>query len=107
MFISILVTTVFFCLNSGTVRRRWRPSVQNKKSEVELVLQSNYIEVCNALRSEVIATAPDVKECFNEYWENYNSCPLKGRDHILKSICPQVKCYCLVDFCLFMIYFVP
>lgn len=75
---------------SGTVRRRWRPSVQHKKCEVELVLQANYIEVCNAQRSELIATAPDIKECFNEYWTKYESCPLKGRDHILKSVSPQV-----------------
>ncbi|KAI8420817.1 hypothetical protein MSG28_008018 [Choristoneura fumiferana] len=74
----------------GTVRRRWRPSVQTKKSEVELVLQANYLEVCNAQRSAVIATAPDVKECFNDFWANFEACPLKGRDQILMSVCPQV-----------------
>ncbi|KAJ0177859.1 hypothetical protein K1T71_006732 [Dendrolimus kikuchii] len=74
----------------GTVRRRWRPSALSKKCEVELVLQANYIEVCNAQRSEVIATAPDIKECFDEYWMKYEGCPLKGRDHILKSVSPQV-----------------
>ncbi|XP_037296917.1 DNA helicase MCM9 [Manduca sexta] len=74
----------------GAVRRRWRPSVQNKKSEVELVLQANYIEVCNAQQSEVVSKAPDVKECFNDFWSKYESCPLKGRDQILKSVCPQV-----------------
>ncbi|XP_049871146.1 DNA helicase MCM9 [Pectinophora gossypiella] len=74
----------------GTVRRRWRPSVQTKKSEVELVLQANYLEVCNAQRSEVIATAPDIKNCFDEYWEKFQQCPLKGRDQILQAVCPQV-----------------
>ncbi|CAK1579457.1 unnamed protein product [Parnassius mnemosyne] len=74
----------------GTVRRRWRPSVQNKRSEVELVMQANYVEVSNAQRSEVIATAPDVKDCFNEYWSKFEACPLKGRDQILSSVCPQV-----------------
>ncbi|CAG5046497.1 unnamed protein product [Parnassius apollo] len=74
----------------GTVRRRWRPSVQNKRSEVELVMQANYVEVSNAKRSEVIATAPDIKDCFNEYWCKFEACPLKGRDQILSSVCPQV-----------------
>nr|XP_034828830.1 DNA helicase MCM9 [Maniola hyperantus] len=74
----------------GTVRRRWRPSVQAKKSEVELVLQANYIEVINAQRSEVIAMAPDVKDCFDDFWAKYQQCPLKGRDQILASVCPQV-----------------
>ncbi|XP_050349319.1 DNA helicase MCM9-like [Nymphalis io] len=74
----------------GTVRRRWRPSLQNKKSEVELVLQANYVEVINAQRSEVIAMAPDIKDCFDDYWRKYEQCPLKGRDQILSSVCPQV-----------------
>ncbi|XP_045535484.1 DNA helicase MCM9 [Papilio machaon] len=74
----------------GTIRRRWRPSVQNKKSEVELVMQANYLEVSNAQRSEVIASAPDVKDCFNEFWSKFEACPLKGRDQILASVCPQV-----------------
>ncbi|XP_063391677.1 DNA helicase MCM9-like [Cydia fagiglandana] len=74
----------------GTVRRRWRPAVQAKQSEVELVLQANYLEVCNAQKSEFLAAAPDVKECFDEFWEKYEACPLKGRDQILKSVCPQV-----------------
>ncbi|XP_022123387.2 DNA helicase MCM9 [Pieris rapae] len=74
----------------GIVRRRWRPSSQTKRSEVELVLQANYIDVINALRSEVIASAPDVKDCFDEFWSKYEKCPLKGRDRILESVCPQV-----------------
>lgn len=74
----------------ATVRRRWRPIGQNKKSEVDLVLQANFIEVCNAQRCEVIATAPDIKDCFNEFWLKYEACPLKGRDRILASVAPQV-----------------
>ncbi|XP_053605707.1 DNA helicase MCM9-like isoform X2 [Plodia interpunctella] len=74
----------------GTVRRRWRPTVQNKKVEVDLVLQANHIEVCNSQRSDVVTAAPDVKECFNEFWSQYQACPLKGRDQILCSVCPQV-----------------
>nr|XP_026485397.1 DNA helicase MCM9-like [Vanessa tameamea] len=74
----------------GIVRRRWHPAVQNKKSEVEIVLQANYIEVINAQRSEVIAMAPDIKDCFDDFWRKYEQCPLKGRDQILRSVCPQV-----------------
>ncbi|CAH2040637.1 unnamed protein product, partial [Iphiclides podalirius] len=74
----------------GTVRRRWRPAVQNKKSEVELLLHANYVEISNAQRSAVIATAPDIKKCFNEYWGKFEACPLQGRDRILSSVCPQV-----------------
>lgn len=88
----MIVLTIFVSSNSsGTVRRRWRPSVYNKKSEVELVLQSNFIEVCNAQRSEVVSTAPDIKDCFDEFWAKYEACPMKGRDRILASVCPQVR----------------
>lgn len=86
--LSFLLRKLFF---SGTIRRRWRPSVLNKKSEVELVMQANYLEVSNAQRSEVIASAPDVKDCFNEFWSKFEDCPLKGRDQILASVCPQVS----------------
>lgn len=34
--------------------------------------------------------APDVKDCFDEFWSKYEQCPLKGRDQILSSVCPQV-----------------
>lgn len=78
-------------MNSGTVRRRWRPCVQTKKSEVEVVLQANYIEVCNSQRSEVVSSAPDIKECFDEYWAKFEQCPLKGRDQILMGVSPQVN----------------
>ncbi|KAL0832169.1 hypothetical protein ABMA28_001626 [Loxostege sticticalis] len=74
----------------GTVRRRWRPTIQNKKAEVELVLQANYVEVCNSQRADVVSAAPDVKECFSEFWSKFEACPLKGRDQILASVCPQV-----------------
>ncbi|XP_060802180.1 DNA helicase MCM9 isoform X2 [Amyelois transitella] len=74
----------------GTVRRRWRPTAQNKKAEVELVLQANFVEVCNSQKSDVVTAAPDVKECFNEFWAQFHACPLKGRDQILCSVCPQV-----------------
>ncbi|RVE53562.1 hypothetical protein evm_001703 [Chilo suppressalis] len=74
----------------GTVRRRWRPTVQARKSEVELVLQANYVEVCNSQRSDVVSSAPDIKECFNEFWNKFEACPLKGRDQILRGVCPQV-----------------
>lgn len=38
-----------------------------------------------------MASAPDVKDCFDEFWLKYEACPLKGRDRILASVCPQVK----------------
>lgn len=96
LYLNNLTTLVLFLLtfvnsSSGTVRRRWRPSLQTKKSEVDLVFQANNLEVCNSQRCKVIATAPDIKECFTEYWSKFEACPLKGRDQILMSVCPQVN----------------
>jgi hypothetical protein len=33
----------------------------------------------------------EVIEKFEEYWSQYGDCPLKGRNGILKGICPQVR----------------
>jgi hypothetical protein len=33
----------------------------------------------------------EVIEKFEEYWSQYGACPLKGRNGILKGICPQVR----------------
>ncbi|GBP08082.1 DNA helicase MCM9 [Eumeta japonica] len=77
-------------VGNGIVRRRWRPCTQTKKTEVELVLQGNHVEVCNSQKSKVTTAAPDVKECFDHYWTKFENCPMKGRDQILMSICPQV-----------------
>lgn len=74
---------------SGIVRRRWRPSQHCRRSEVELVLQANSLEVSSTQGSTV--TAPDISGCFDDYWKLYENCPIKGRDHILSSVCPQVK----------------
>lgn len=86
----------------GIVRRRWRPTSYNKRSEVELVLQANFIQVCNSQKSQVIAAAPDVNDCFNEFWSLYKSCPMKGRDQILSAICPQVYGLYLVKLALLL-----
>ena len=64
---------------------------------MELVLQANYIEIINSQRSQVIAMAPDIKDCFDDFWDKYKQCPLKGRDQILSSVCPQVKYYYYVS----------
>lgn len=64
------------------------------------MLQANYIEVCNAQKSEVLSSAPDVKDCFDEFWSKYEACPMKGRDRILASVCPQVY---RTDVCTFLL----
>lgn len=74
----------------GIVRRRWRPGTANKRSEVELVFQANHIEVSNCQKTRTIAVAEDVKKCFEDFWQKFEKCPLRGRDVILSSICPQV-----------------
>lgn len=74
---------------SGIVKRRWGPLIPGKRIEVELVLRANHIQVNNgqSLPSLII---PEVRDQFVNFWEKYKTCPLKGRDLILKSFCPKV-----------------
>ncbi|RVE41475.1 hypothetical protein evm_013879 [Chilo suppressalis] len=51
----------------------------------------------NSQRSDVVSSAPDIKECFNEFWNKFEACPLKGRDQILRGVCPQVYGLHLVE----------
>ncbi|KAF4532670.1 hypothetical protein B566_EDAN002905 [Ephemera danica] len=73
----------------GTVLRRWRSLGANKRSDVELVLRANHLQVCNDQRAQVLVTR-ETQEQAAQFWAEHASDPLSGRDLILASICPQV-----------------
>lgn len=69
--------------------RRWKPLNVDVKSDIELVLKANNIQVCNDQKAKMLVT-DEVKEAFHQYWEAYKHRELEGRNHILASFCPQV-----------------
>lgn len=78
------------CVFSGTVMRRWRHMSDGCRSEIELVLKANHLQVCNDQRSAVLVTS-ETRDEFARYWEDHSHEPLVARNHILASICPQVS----------------
>ncbi|CAH0553371.1 unnamed protein product [Brassicogethes aeneus] len=72
----------------GIVKQRWEPIFPGKKSDVETVLQANYIQVNNTYGSASVT--PEIRNMFESFWDAYSKEPLVGRDIILKSICPQL-----------------
>ncbi|XP_014259702.1 DNA helicase MCM9-like isoform X2 [Cimex lectularius] len=74
---------------SGTVRRRWKPMINNNRVEVDIVLQANHLEVCNDRRNTSYLTK-EVKDEFISFWDKYRDSPLTARNEILQSICPEV-----------------
>ena len=54
-----------------------------------MVLKANHLSVNNEQRAGVLVTE-ELKREFSEFWERYKDAPLRGRNHILSSFCPQV-----------------
>ncbi len=59
------------------------------KCGIELALKANNLIVNNDQRSSVALTE-DIKREFEEFWEHHKHHPLRGRNEILASFCPQV-----------------
>ncbi|KAJ9580393.1 hypothetical protein L9F63_003947, partial [Diploptera punctata] len=73
----------------GTVMRRWKHLNDGCRSDIELALKANHLQVCNDHRSAVLVTN-EIRDEFSKYWDSHFNEPLVGRNHILASICPQV-----------------
>lgn len=71
--------------------RRWKPPVIGKKLEVDLVLRVNNVQVNNDQRL-IKSIIPETRCLFQQFWTTYRKKPLVGRDIILQSFCPQVRC---------------
>ncbi|KAM6964808.1 DNA helicase MCM9 [Aplochiton taeniatus] len=73
----------------GVVRQRWKPLYEDARCDLELVLRANHLEVNNAQTSSPLLLE-DVQKDFNQFWDSNRYDPMAGRNHILKSMCPQV-----------------
>jgi len=73
---------------TGIVMRRWKPPIPNERSEIELFLKGNHIQVHNEQRSRINVT-DELKIEFEEFWEKYKDNPMQGRNQIISNICSQ------------------
>jgi DNA helicase MCM9 len=84
------------------VSRRWRNLFPQKRSEIELVLKANHLQVCNTQKAAVLVTKETHDECLR-FWQQHSTMPLVGRDLILASMCPQVYGLYLVKMAVAMV----
>ncbi|XP_059486449.1 DNA helicase MCM9-like isoform X2 [Neocloeon triangulifer] len=73
----------------GIVSRRWKNLGAHKRTDIELVLKANHLQVCNNQQTAVLVTKETHEECL-QFWRQHSKAPLVGRDLILASMCPQV-----------------
>ncbi|XP_065578963.1 DNA helicase MCM9-like isoform X2 [Artemia franciscana] len=73
----------------GIVLQRWKPLYRGQRSDIELVIKSNHIQVNNDQRAAALVTE-DLKREFSQFWSRHRGEPLTGRDQILAAFCPQI-----------------
>lgn len=82
--------------------RRWRSLIPGQKADVETFILANNILVTNSLRQQVQLTA-DLQAEFEQHWRIHAHTPIKGRDAILKAVCPQIYGMALVKLALILV----
>lgn len=73
----------------GTVRRRWKALYIGGKTEIDLVLQANHIEISNDQNNSIHVTQ-EIRDEFKSFWCKNSKRTLEARNEILASICPEV-----------------
>lgn len=98
---------------TGVVMQRWIRTIREKRCDVELVIRANHIRHNNAVTSSALPgegvlawrfrwrrllqpahlcppSATDLEQEFREFWARHAANPLRGRNILVGSICPQV-----------------
>ncbi|XP_028795118.1 probable DNA helicase MCM9 [Neltuma alba] len=74
---------------TGVLTAKWSSEVKDVRCDLDPVLIANHVRRTNELKSE-IDIPDDVVMKFKQFWIHFKECPLKGRNAILRGICPQV-----------------
>jgi DNA helicase MCM9 len=75
----------------GVLVRQWKPVYKKSRCSVEIALKANSIQALNAQDKLRVVTTDTVNQ-FEAFWQPFHSTntALKGRDNIIRSICPQL-----------------
>ncbi|KAL6545807.1 DNA helicase mcm9 [Orobanche gracilis] len=74
---------------TGVLTARWSPDVKDVRCDLDPVLIANCVRRMNELKSD-IDLPDDIIMKFKQFWSGFRDTPLKGRNAILRCICPQV-----------------
>ncbi|XP_030478340.2 probable DNA helicase MCM9 [Cannabis sativa] len=74
---------------TGVLTARWSPDLKDVRCDLDPVLIANHVRRTNELKSDI--TIPhDVIMKFDQFWSEFKDTPLKGRNAILRGVCPQI-----------------
>ena len=73
----------------GIPLRKWGNLHPDQRCPVGTFVMANHLQVHNEREFNVHITEELTSE-FTQFWEQFTACPLRGRDTILQSVCPQV-----------------
>lgn len=77
-------------VDSGTVMRRWKPSLAvGSRGDIEVCLRASHLSVLNDQKTLVLVTNETISH-FQQFWTDHSNNPLRARDLIIASICPHV-----------------
>ena len=95
----MLVLSIYLSIYSGTVLKRFMPLEKDKIISVALAVKCNSIKVHNDVYDGDSKKTTEQMEMFKEFWELYKDEPIKGRNLIIKSLCPEVCLYSYTYYC--------
>nr|DAD41036.1 TPA_asm: hypothetical protein HUJ06_015359 [Nelumbo nucifera] len=74
---------------TGVLTAKWSSNLKDVRCDLDPVLVANHVRRTNELKSDI--DVPDhVVNKFKQFWLEHKDTPLKGRNAILRGICPQV-----------------
>uniref|UniRef100_A0A0D9WNB7 Probable DNA helicase MCM9 n=1 Tax=Leersia perrieri TaxID=77586 RepID=A0A0D9WNB7_9ORYZ len=74
---------------TGRLSAKWSPDIKDVRSNLDPMLLANFVRRSNELKSDLDIPVEVINK-FEEFWEASITTPLKGRNSILKGICPQI-----------------
>ncbi|KAF8118942.1 hypothetical protein N665_0001s0003 [Sinapis alba] len=74
---------------SGILTSKWSRDLKDVRCDLEAMVIANHVRRTNELKSE-IDISDELIEKFKNFWSHFKDTPLKGRNAILRGICPQV-----------------
>uniref|UniRef100_A0A0E0L9E0 Probable DNA helicase MCM9 n=1 Tax=Oryza punctata TaxID=4537 RepID=A0A0E0L9E0_ORYPU len=74
---------------TGRLSAKWSPDIKDVRSNLDPMLIANFVRRTNELKADLDIPVEIINE-FEEFWAASRATPLKGRNSILKGICPQI-----------------
>ncbi|KAL1534354.1 DNA helicase mcm9, variant 2 [Salvia divinorum] len=74
---------------TGVLTAKWSSDMKDVRCDLDPVLIANHVRRMNELKSGV-EIPEDIILKFKNFWTNFKDTPLRGRNAILRGICPQI-----------------